>query len=580
MSITYTKEKVIEALDMLSKGIIQPAEEYLDSFQKSLNAWNIVTEILYSRPYPDMKVLTFSAICIAKKIKLDFEELRTAELISLRDLLIDLLKNAAMMPDGKPLVVQLAVCLSVLGLMSGSWNPELRKFVRELSGWPEHVMALLEVLKVLPEETRPLNLAVNETALEYMKHELRFQSNYVLNVLEELLERQDLPSLVCLPKCLEVCGSWIKFGLVSPDDMLERKLYQRINIILVTPQVEGHLEATECIVAMLKQSLVSDCLDSKLAKLVISLEPALIRSTSNLQLMQNYCDIFVNLFRTFFKLTRTDPTKIEERKLTISLLLLIAEHCPLKVIETSLEMWSLLSENKKDPQKTIYQPYFMKLLGHLFPRLLLPESYESIVPPGPLDMHRFREPIAEFLGDICHLVDINTMDKLFNVVRNEMSPWAEVEVAVFFLQHFIKNFKESQTHIIVKILDSIKNRKQTFIRQQVLELISIPKTVDLDIIWSFLLNELRQERPLLAAVNCRLELLLPHWSFLIVLASMVDEFHLEETDRYQLLVFICNVLRQLPESDIPKARSLLSKIEWRMCPNHELANRINVIQNL
>ncbi|XP_070069746.1 transportin-3 isoform X1 [Drosophila takahashii] len=577
----FTKDSVIKAIDMLNTANFEEADNYLDSFQKSNEAWLIAEEILSHRPHHEMHILTFAAISLAKKIKYSFHLLGRSELSSLKYCLVDHLINASMIPDSKPLIVQLGVCLSVLGLMTSEWDHELQSFVQRLSGRAEHVVALLEVLKVLPEETRPSNLPLSGSHLNCVFHELRLQSSYVLNVLEELLERTDLPSC-CLSKCLAVCGSWTKFGLVSPDQVLERKLFQRAHVILAASLDEGHSEAADCIVAMLEQSLVSNNLDNRLAQMVVGLQPAFNRSLNNIQLLQNYCYIFVNLFKTHFQLTKRDPTKIQERLTTIELLLLIAEKCPLELVETSLDMWYLLSgDNQVDPNSnSLYKPYFMRLLNLLFPRSRLPASYESILPPEPdsLDIHRFRGVMAELLVDVAHLVDVETMEMLYNIVRNEQSPWEDVEVALFFLRHLMGQFKERQTQMILNILDSVKDRQQAFIRLQVLELISIPETVDITTIWNCLVRELQRDFPMLAAIESRLKLLMPQCDYFIVLATMVDEFCLVESDRCRLLAHVCALIRQLPQSDIYEVKKHMLNIQWKDCPDYVRENRIKVLQ--
>ncbi|KAH8358127.1 hypothetical protein KR084_004186 [Drosophila pseudotakahashii] len=577
----FTKDSVIRAIDMLNTANFEEADNYLDSFQKSNEAWLIAEEILAHRPCHEMHLLTFAAISLAKKIKDSFYWLRRSELSSLKDSLIDHLLNAALMPDSRPLVVQLGVCLSVLGLMTSAWEHELQSFVRQLSGRAEHVLALLEVLKVLPEETRPSNLPLSGCHLNCVFHELRLQSSYVLNVLEELLERKDLPSC-CLSKCLAVCGSWTKFGLVSPDQVLERKLFQRAHVILAASLDEGHSEAADCIVAMLEQSLATGNLDNRLAQMVTGLQPAFNRSLGNIQLLQNYCHIFVNLFKTHFQLTKGDPTKIKERLITIELLLLIAEKCPLELVETSLDMWCLVSaDNQVDPNSnSIYRPYFMRLLNLLFPRSRLPASYESFLPPesDSMDIHRFRGLMAEVLVDVAHLVDVETMEMLYNIVRNEQSPWEDVEVALFFLRHLMGQFKERQKQMILNILDSVKDRKQAFIRLQVLELISIPGTVDFDTIWNCLVKELQRDFPMLAAIECRLKLLMPKYNYFIILATMLDEFRLAESDRCCLLGHVCALIRQLPPWLIPEVKKQMLNVQWKNCPVYVRENRIKVFQ--
>ncbi|EDW92173.2 transportin-3 [Drosophila yakuba] len=582
MSTEFTMDHVIKAVNTLNLGNVVWADEYLAAFQKSNDTWIIAEEILSYRPPHDLHIMTFAAMSLAKKIKECFQNLRKSQLISLKNCLIEHLKYAAMMPDSNSLIVQLGVCLAALGLMVSQWDHELQDFVQKLSEKPQYVMALLEVLKVVPEETRPSNLLLPVEQLDIVIQQLRFQSPYVLDVLEGLLQRQDLPD-DALSKCLAVCASWTKFGLLSPNEVLESKLLLKAEFILVTPLAKGHLQAAELIMAMLEQSLVRTNLDGRLADLVISLKPAFKRSMGDNPLLQNYCNIFVNLFNTHFKLTQTNPERLEERLLTIELLLLIAEKSPVEVIEASLGMWSSISEevlHDADPYKySVYRPYFQRLLDLLFPRAALPASYEFMMPPGSADIQRFRGLIGEVLLDMAHMINADTMEKLYNIVVDELSPWTKVEAGVFFLRHLLGNMKKQQTDIILSILNNLQDRPQAFIRLQLLELISIPETVSIETIWACLVNELRRAQPMFPAIECRLNLVMPHWNYLVILAIEMDGFRLEESERCQLLSSICALIRELPATHFRRAKRSMFNIKWLKCPAHTQANRFKLIQN-
>ncbi|EDX07469.1 transportin-3 [Drosophila simulans] len=584
MNAEFTKERVIDAVNTLSSGNISLANEYLAAFQISNDTWTIAEEILSYRPPHDMHILTFAAMSLAKKIKQSFYSLQKFQLTYLKNSLIDHLKYAAMMRDSNSLIVQLAVGLSALGLLFSQWDYDLQDFVHKLSGKPQHVMVLLEVLKIIPEETRPSNLPVEAKKLNSVIYTLEQQSPYILDVLEGILQRPDLTN-EALPKCLAVCASWTKFSMFSPDEVLHRRLFVMAEFILVTPVVYGHLQAAELFIALLEQSLIRNELNSCLADSVISLKPAFKRAMGDRSLLQNYCNIFVNLFHTHFQLTQTNPERLNERLATIELLLLVAEESPLGVTEASLGMWSSISEEvglQDDTQMyAVYQPYFLRLVELLFPRAALPASYEFMMPPGSAHMQRFRGLIGEVLLDMAHMIDDDTIEKLSSIVADEQSPWTKVEAGVFFLRHLIGNFKEHRTDIILNILKTLfqKDCPQPFIRLQILELISIPKTVNVETIWYCLVNELRRADPMLSAIDCRLNLLMPHWNYLVKLAMMVDEFRLEESERCDLLFSICTLIRELPAAVVLEAKASILNINWLKCPVDIQENRHRLLMN-
>ncbi|XP_017124401.1 transportin-3 isoform X1 [Drosophila elegans] len=575
MESNFTKESVINALYLLRIGTNPPADKYLHSFQKSKEVWRIAEELLSHQPSYPLHILTFAAMSLAKKTKNDFRRLSMPKRWYLRDRFTKHLLNAAMMPESNSLIVQLGICLSALGLGSPNLEEEMCVFVQQLSEQPEHIMALLEVLRILPEEAMSFDPEQHVESLESVRLALRSQSSNIFNTVEGFLERRDLPDGVLL-KCLAVLASWTRYGFILTDRVLERKLFHRAYVILVIPLIEGHLEAADCVLGMLEYSLVANYLDSRLFQMVISLEAAFQSSVGKQDLMQNYCHIFVNLFETHYQLTKWDPAKIQERLLTIELLLLIAAKCPLTVVESSMNVWSLLSADLKnhpdDQLISTYRPYFLRFLNQLFIIAAVPASYACIELPSSLD--RFRGLVAEVLVDVAHSVEDNTLNELYDIVRNKKSPWTDVEMAIFFLRHLMQ--RVHQLPFIFNIVDSVRNRKEPLIRLQVLELISTPGIEDPGTIWNCLLNELRQEVPILAAIECRLSLLMPYWKCLLHLASSVDEFHLKESQRSELLARIYTLVRQLGPSYVLEANKYLVN-ECSNCQGPR-KNRINMIQ--
>ncbi|XP_017049286.1 importin-13 [Drosophila ficusphila] len=437
MESQFTKENVIDALDKLSKGSDRSADRFLRSFQNSVTAWDVAEEILSDFSHQPMHIQTFAAISLSKKIQYDICLLTMYDSDVLRGRLVNHLLNAAKIPGSNTLIVQLAKCLSILVLMNPHWLEELGAFVQLMSGEPDYIMALLEVLRVLPEEANAPNFRPAEVVLEH----LRRTSSYILKVVEEIHERMER-SKGFANKCLAVCGSWTSNGFLSPDRVLDSFLFPWSFAVLSTPIAEGHFESAELMVALLEQCLVHKNPDKLLFTMLISLKPAFERSMGDSEKLQNYCHIFVNLFETHYLLTKRDALKIQERLEIIELLLLIATHCPILVIETSMRTWCLFSADLFDQSNselnTLYRPYFVQLIKILFSRARIQANNEGKILPSP--MNRFRSLLAELLADVAHLIEHETIRELNAIATNEQSHWSDVEMAIFFLKH-LKNLE-------------------------------------------------------------------------------------------------------------------------------------------
>ena len=84
-----------------------------------------------------------------------------SELSALRNQILLLLKHFATGP--KPIRVQLCVCLAILAIQMKDWDDVLASVVQSLSGSSESHAAILDFLRVLPEEVtegRKINLSV------------------------------------------------------------------------------------------------------------------------------------------------------------------------------------------------------------------------------------------------------------------------------------------------------------------------------------------------------------------------------------------------------------------------------------
>lgn len=87
-----------------------------------------------------------------------------SELESLRNQILLLLQRYATGP--KPIRVQLCVCLAILAIQMKDWNDVLSSVVGSFGSTPESHAAILDFLRVLPEEVtegRKINLSVRGT---------------------------------------------------------------------------------------------------------------------------------------------------------------------------------------------------------------------------------------------------------------------------------------------------------------------------------------------------------------------------------------------------------------------------------
>ncbi|CCF39605.1 hypothetical protein CH063_10388, partial [Colletotrichum higginsianum] len=113
------------------------------------DAWGTIIGILQSDGEPEAKL--FAAITLRGKITYDLAtQVSETELPALRDQILLLLKHFAAGP--KPIRVQLCVCLATLAVQMKDWKDVLPTVVSSLGDSVESHAAILDFLRVLPEE--------------------------------------------------------------------------------------------------------------------------------------------------------------------------------------------------------------------------------------------------------------------------------------------------------------------------------------------------------------------------------------------------------------------------------------------
>ncbi|KAK1498034.1 exportin 1-like protein [Colletotrichum tamarilloi] len=188
------------------------AHAYLERFQKSNSAWSTIFGILKDSAEPEAQL--FAAITLRGKITYDLStQVPEAELPALRDQILLLLKGFAAGP--KPIRVQLCVCLATLAVQMTAWKDVLPTVVSSLGDSVESHAAILDFLRVLPEEVtegRKITLTEEELS-ERTKELLGDNTDQVVQLL--INYSQSSASAAQNPQLMECITSWLREVPVS-----------------------------------------------------------------------------------------------------------------------------------------------------------------------------------------------------------------------------------------------------------------------------------------------------------------------------------------------------------------------------
>ncbi|CAG8883216.1 unnamed protein product [Penicillium nalgiovense] len=107
------------------------AHEFLEKFQKSIEAWTTTHALLQSPDVP-VEAKLFAATTLKGKIIFDLDQLPPDSVLALRDSVLNLL--VAFAPGPRPIQTQLCVCLASLAIQMITWKDVLATVGAALGG--------------------------------------------------------------------------------------------------------------------------------------------------------------------------------------------------------------------------------------------------------------------------------------------------------------------------------------------------------------------------------------------------------------------------------------------------------------
>ncbi|THC94540.1 hypothetical protein EYZ11_005981 [Aspergillus tanneri] len=163
------------------------AHQFLEKFQKSIEAWTITHDLLQSPDVP-VEAKLFAATTLKGKITFDLDQLPTESVLALRD--------------------SLCVCLASLAVQMIEWKDILASVGSALGSSAGD--CVLEFLKILPEEVtegRKINLS-EEDLVSRTKELLEDNAEQVMHLLIQY--SQSSPSAATNPRLLDCITSWMR----------------------------------------------------------------------------------------------------------------------------------------------------------------------------------------------------------------------------------------------------------------------------------------------------------------------------------------------------------------------------------
>nr|XP_018908607.1 PREDICTED: transportin-3 [Bemisia tabaci] len=435
----------------------EKASLWLGEFQKSLYAWKIADEMLYQKV--DIECCYFAAQTLRTKIQYSFHEVPLENQISLKD---SLLKHIANIDHATspPIVTQLCLAVADLALQMSSWKDPISELITQLN--PVNSRAVLEILKVLPEELNSRALRLGENRRQEVLEQFRAFHPMLFECWTVCLKNAE-NNVTIQNKVLQCYTSWVLIYVVPPVQAADNLIIKFAFHTLSSPDgmMELHESAGDCLSALF-QCLQTDEnypseIDTQLYLGVESLKDLfhLVSTREEEEKALNYARIFTDLAEFFIEKMNTNHFSMK----TLDLLLICATHYDYEVASITFSFWHRLSDSlyqKNDDSLTeVFKPYVLKLIDALKGQNELDSDLEGLLESGD-DFSEFRKRVYELIKDVIFIVGSSVCFRQMSVYLWKPNiQWPKLESALFIMKAVAKNIVPKENEVVPEVLEAV-----------------------------------------------------------------------------------------------------------------------------
>ncbi|OJJ80789.1 nuclear import receptor MTR10 [Aspergillus glaucus CBS 516.65] len=448
------------------------AHEFLEKFQKSIEAWTITHELLQSPDVP-VEAKLFGATTLKGKIVFDLDQLPQESVVALRDSVLNLLVAYAAGP--RPIQTQLCVCLASLAIQMLEWKDVLVTVGSALGSSAGD--CVLEFLKILPEEVtegRKINLS-EEDLITRTKELLEDNADQVMHLLIQY--SQSSPTASTNPRLLDCITSWMRE--IPAAKIVDSPL---MDVIMKALDDDASFEAAVDSVCTLYRDTreVDDSLPviQALYPRIMALRPKIVETSES-----EDTDAFKGVTRLFAEAGEAWVVLIarlpnEFRGLVEAVLECSARDWERDAISLTFIFWYELKQyvtlERYNDARLAFSDIFSRLVDimvkHLeYPR---PEDDESDLFGGDREaeekFRHFRHAMGDVLKDCCAVIGVTEcLSKSYQLIQqwvskyasqasNEHVPnWQELEAPLFSLRAMGREVDPEEDTVLAQVIPLI-----------------------------------------------------------------------------------------------------------------------------
>lgn len=458
-------DNVKEALGvMYSPAALQEqkkkATTFLESFQKTPEAWQVAHELLSDANSP-LEFRMFASQTLRSKVTYDLLQLPLESLNMLRNSMLDLLSVYA--TQDKLIRVQLSLCLCQIALQDLKWSNALNDVTARLSTSEESVPALLEFLKILPEELTQSN-KTPLTDQEFSARTLELISNNVQDVL--LLLKRMAESGSHAPLVLECLNSWIKecpIVDVLTIDSLAKLMFHSLTV------EESFESAADCLCSVFRETRDIDnyTLIDALYQQLLSVHDVFSKNPEKLE----DPEVFSGLTRIYAEAGESWHVLIAKNSSHFKPLVQILLECckydqDLDVVKYTFYFWyqlkQMLTLPKFETARADFMPIYLELIQVIIYHLRYPTNVsDDNLFEGDLEAEDkfkdFRYEMGDVLKDCCAVVGpqraLNIpFQQIQELLSQQSAQWQLLEAPLFSMRVMAKEVSKKEKNILPTIM--------------------------------------------------------------------------------------------------------------------------------
>ncbi|KAL3471848.1 armadillo-type protein [Aspergillus californicus] len=448
------------------------AHEFLENFQKSVEAWTITHEMLQSGDVP-VEAKLFAATTLKGKIMFDLDQLPAGSVVALRDSVLNLLVAFAAGP--RPIQTQLCVCLSSLAIQMIQWKDVLATVGASLGSSAGD--CVLEFLRILPEEVtegRKINLS-EEDLIMRTKELLEDNAEQVMHLLIQYA--QSSPTASTNPRLLDCITSWMRE--IPASKIVESPL---MDVIVKALDDDGSFDAAVDSMCTLYRDTreVDDSLPiiQALYPRVMSLRPKIAETAEaeDTDAFRGITRLFAEAGEAWVVLMARLPA--EFRELVEAVLECCARDWERDVVSITFGFWYELKQyvtlERYADSRLVYSDVFSKLVDIMIKHLQYPQPEE-----GETDLfggdreqeekfRQFRHAMGDVLKDCCAVIGVTEcLSKGYQVIQHWVSQyasqstddhvpnWQELEAPLFSLRAMGRMVDPEESAVLPQVIPLI-----------------------------------------------------------------------------------------------------------------------------